>query len=197
MLEKTYRLATIGLLSALVVNIEYSHNGMISRYFTDVSVGVKETFFALASGGSYNPEKQCTVELEGGKQRCDSVVDIPNCGEEILHFGRIQNFIIIKIFTLCVHFFFSPLDLFGTHLGNFKESPLNFQPTYGVKAFKICASCEKFHGRNDELAGFQQYCGSSVYGYNETMTGIIFLPVNQSLNTIKPGVLHVSNDEHD
>lgn len=78
-------------------------------------------------------------------------------------------------------------------LGDFKDSILNFQLTHGVKAIKICGSCDELRDNSDQIKGFEEYCGKNVYGNNETVTGLMLVPTDPTTMEMKAGGLDVSD----
>ena len=97
------------------------------------------------------------------------------------------------VFTTCTSFHFHGLQY--KEIGNidFTESIINFQPSHGVKAVKICILCEDFRKSSHSLYGFEKYCGPNVFGNIEPMSGIIFIPIADSTKAVKSGDLNVSS----
>ena len=175
---------------------------------------ISPVIFAILIGIAFqselftNQENKCENTNTYNDGQCDS--NIPKCGETLLYFSPFENKTILRILTYFIHNLFTPLDIFGKDLlgaedenkeEKFQESPLTIETKYGVKAYRICASCKDYNHlikSNDENIEteiqdkFGDYCGEHVYGHNETMTGILFVPVNHTTKTIKSGDLHVS-----
>jgi len=120
---------------------------------------------------------------------------VPECGQELFHFNKYQLHFLLRFMLRIASKMYARLDLFETVLGDYEETPMNFLPSYSVRAFKICAKCDDYAMMREEGLnnGFNKYCGSSSYGHNETMTGTLFLPVEDSFPgmplKLKPGDL--------
>jgi len=118
---------------------------------------------------------------------------VPNerrqCGEEIFHFSKREVWFITNVLTFSVNYIMMPLDMFSKELGDFKDSILNFQSTHGVKAIKICGSCDELRDNSDQIKGFEEYCGKNVYGNNETVTGLMLVPTDPTTMEMKAGGL--------
>jgi len=173
MVNKTYKLGLLGL--------------FISTFFLYTSNNLSNTFGECITG-------QKCIRGIGSKNLNYSYIptEVRECGEIVFHFSRREAWFITNILTFCLHYILMPLDIFGKELGNYKDSILNFQPTYGVKAIKICGSCEEFAERSDRIKGFEEYCGKDVYGYNETVSGLILVPMDDSAKTVKSGGLNTT-----
>jgi len=53
---------------------------------------------------------------------------------------------------------------------------------YGLKAYKICASCadfrETYSGEGEGSNAFDEYCAEDIYGADETHSGLLHIPVD-------------------
>lgn len=108
----------------------------------------------------------------------DTTHSSPKCGETIFHFSRRQTSFLVWVLNQCVHRAFVRLDIFGDSLGGFTESPLSFTPTHGIRAVKVCAKCSEFSDQG--IPGFENYCHDSHYAYDDTVTGMLWLPLDES-----------------
>jgi hypothetical protein len=55
---------------------------------------------------------------------------------------------------------------------------------YGIQVRTLCASCDEF---NVTLAGYNEYCGQGVYGYNTRHSGLLMLPMSSDGTMIAEG----------
>ena len=119
--------------------------------------------------------------------------DVLSCNEEIFFFSKLQSDYLIKTLLFFIQHTIVSLPLLANTLGEHYENPTSFQAKYGVRAVKICATCQDFLGSipADQQDSFEQFCGRSVYGYNETMTGTLLLPIEDD-GYLKSGELNVS-----
>lgn len=57
------------------------------------------------------------------------------------------------------------------------EPKLNDLLQYGVQVYKICASCSEYINHyNEGKECHQEFCGPTAYGYNATVSGLLFVP---------------------
>jgi len=82
------------------------------------------------------------------------------------------------------------------------EQKLNNMLQYGVQVYKICASCSEYNHYNEGNDCHEEFCGLNAYGYNATVSGLLFVPTGmpQQPNVLKAGIwshptaAHTCND---
>jgi len=69
------------------------------------------------------------------------------------------------------------------------KATISTRSTHGIQVRRVCASCQDFEDIIDH-PDYQRYCGSQVYGYNQTFSGLLVLPLSQNGGTdFQPGTL--------
>lgn len=178
-------------ISSIVLLLLYAWSDIISETLGGALYGKNNGFCvggqaelecALSQNDSINTKKRFPF---WSSIKSSSKPVAPKCGEEIMFMSQSKLQIVIKLLVYGIHKLVTPMDVFEDTLGNFSESPLRFQAHNSVRGIKICAKCEDFFSQQKHLVGFDDYCGENAYGYNETMTGILFLPTTSDKSLLK------------
>jgi hypothetical protein len=69
------------------------------------------------------------------------------------------------------------------------KATISTRSIHGIQVRRVCSSCQDFEDTIDH-PDYQRYCGPQVYGYNQTFSGLLVLPLSQDGSAdFQPGTL--------
>lgn len=108
---------------------------------------------------SHNGQSSSLRAMSESEFGCNQVLDVIPSDMA----GEFLNFAINDIFED------DPLTKF------FFQNIINQWSVHGFEVRKLCASCDEFDIQHSE---YQRFCGSGVYGYNQSFSGLVMLPLD-------------------
>lgn len=147
------------------------------RCFLAITLG---SLVLLCSVGSTVVESARSLQSAEEEYGCNTVLDTIPASE-------IKDFFITAIDTVLG----DDGGAAGGALVAVFKNMVNTKSNYGIQVRRVCASCSDFDLEGDD---YQRYCGPDAYGYNQSFSGLLAIPLNDKgelLEGTLPGAMHM------